>query len=87
MRKRSFDFYAISKIYFEIKYTEAAFGRVKFDTNHMEKFLLVYEYLLKDNRYIKGEYNTQNFFLKNYQIMRNLVHIRDNCFVVFFIPK
>lgn len=89
-KKTNFDFYISdkgSKVYFEVKYTENRFSTAKSDNNHQEKFKQIYEPLLKDNPYIKNECKNQDFFLKNYQIMRNLIHIKENCFVVFLIPK
>lgn len=89
-KKTNFDFSISdkgSKVYFEVKYTENVFGTAKSDSNHQEKFKQIYEPLLKDNPYIKNECKNQDFFLKNYQIMRNLIHIKEDCFVVFLIPK
>ncbi|NCB02470.1 MAG: hypothetical protein EOM67_09935 [Spirochaetia bacterium] len=88
--KTNFDFYISSKdsnIYFEIKYTETDFGRAKSDTNHIEKFYQVYKPLLDNNPYIRKECKTQDFFLKNYQIMRNIVHISEGNFVIFLVPE
>lgn len=90
-RKTNFDFYICladnTKIYFEIKYTEAEFGKAKNDPEHRFKFTNTYEPLLKNNPYVKCEYSDVNKFLDSYQIMRNLCHINGNSFVVFVYPK
>jgi hypothetical protein len=84
----SFDFYfrtkSGKKFFFEIKYTESGFGKEKSDDEHIEKFNKVYK---KHLSHIKDEYHTANRFLDHYQIMRNLVHIDDESFVVFIYPS
>jgi hypothetical protein len=90
-RKTNFDFYLQladqTQVYFEIKYSEYEFGKAKSDDEHKNKFINTYQPLLKNNRFIKHEYNEMNIFLDSYQIMRNLVHINDTSFVVFVYPE
>lgn len=89
-RKTTFDFYIKTlegiDIYFEIKYTEREFGKVKHDEEHIKKFQYTYKPLLLKNPYINDEYKSQDYFLSNYQIMRNLVHLSDFSFVIFIYP-
>jgi hypothetical protein len=88
-RKTNFDFFieCSKKIFFEIKYTEREFGKAKKDGSHKEKFIKTYQPLLRVNGYIKQEYKGVDSFLNYYQIMRNLVHINSNSFVVFLYPE
>jgi hypothetical protein len=95
-RPTNFDFYFETvtgkKFFFEIKYTEHDFGKApkdsanhkQFDKDHIEKFNAVYKDHLSS---IKPEYQEMNLFLCNYQIMRNLIHIGDNSYVVFIYPR
>ena len=90
-RKTSFDFFiqlqGTKRVYVEVKYTEQEFGRAKSDHSHKEKFIKTYLPLLENNIFIKDECKTESFFLKHYQIMRNLVHINEESIVVFLYPK
>lgn len=90
-RKTSFDFFIKlddgTEICFEIKYTESGFGKAKHDAAHKEKFLNIYLPLLINNKGINDEYKNETFFLDNYQIMRNLVHINDKRYVVVIYPE
>ena len=90
-RKTNFDFYMHSgsnaDIYFEIKYTEGGFGKVKNDKEHKRKFEFTYEKLLKNNRYIRNEFKNMDSFFSHYQILRNLIHLQNNSAVVFLFPK
>lgn len=89
-KKTNFDFYikdTTTRVYVEVKYTEDAFGSAVLDTNHQRKYKEVYEDLLMKNKYIKSEVKNVDFFLKHYQIMRNLVHLDESSYVVFLIPK
>ena len=90
-RRTNFDFYIQlsdnTKVYFEIKYSEAEFGKAKNDDEHRVKYANTYQPLLKNNGFIKPEYSEMDAFLDSYQIMRNLCHINDNSFVVFVYPK
>lgn len=92
-RKTNFDFFMrlnpSINVYFEIKYTENEFGKAKFDDEHDEhkkKFRKTYLPLLNNNPAIKEEFKEEDTFLKNYQIMRNLVHIDKDSYVVFLFP-
>lgn len=90
-RKTNFDFYmklnSGIKLYFEIKYTETSFGKAKHDPGHKNKFYSTYYELLHNNPAIKGSYKSEDFFLNNYQLMRNLVHIGKDSYVIFIYPK
>ena len=87
-RPTSFDFYIETKtgkkIFFEIKYTEQEFGKAKEDEIHIAKFNNVYKNNLQ---VIKKEYHEPIVFLKNYQILRNLICVSENSFVVFLYPN
>jgi len=88
-RPTNFDFYfrtnSEKQFYFEIKYTEDKFGNAKKDDEHKKKYSDIYNKVAE--KVIKKEYNNEDYFLDNYQIMRNLIHIDDNSYVVFVIPK
>lgn len=90
-RKTSFDLFIHSDsnmdIYFEIKYTEEGFGKVKNDHEHRIKFEFTYEKLLKENRYIRNEFKNMDSFFSHYQILRNLIHLQNNSAVVFLFPQ
>jgi hypothetical protein len=90
-RKTSFDFYVETKsgikIYFEIKYCENGFGKAKHDKEHKDKFNKVYKELLENNKSIKKAFKTEEYFLNNYQIMRNILHINEDSYVVFLYPE
>jgi hypothetical protein len=87
-RATNFDFYIETttgkKIYFEIKYTEHGFGKAKPDNAHSDKFDNVYSNNLSS---IKKEYCNKIAFLENYQILRNLICISENSYVVFLYPN
>jgi len=87
-RPTSFDFYFRTvkgkNIYFEIKYTEYAFGKAKKDKNHKEKYNSVYSNKCSN---INEQYSNLESFLNNYQLMRNLIHVSENSFVVLLHPK
>ena len=92
----SFDFYLETKsgkkLYFEIKYTESEFGgaqKEKDSKEYEQKYKLKYERIYKKaaNGKIASTFNNKDFFLDNYQIMRNLIHVSNDSFVVFVIPK
>jgi hypothetical protein len=81
----SFDFYfktqSGKKLFFEIKYTEGGYGKAKINSG---KFDQVYSNFLKPINF--NFHNPQPFF-DNYQILRNLVHIDENSYVIFIFPK
>lgn len=87
-RPTYFDYYIETKsgkkIYFEIKYTEQAFAKAKPDIEHSNKFNEVYSTTLNS---IKKEYCNEKAFLENYQIMRNIICVSENCYVVFLYPN
>jgi hypothetical protein len=87
-RPTYFDYYIETKsgkkIYFEIKYTEQSFAKVKADNIHTTKFKDAYSTNLTS---IKEEYCNEKSFLENYQIMRNVICISDNSYVVFLYPN
>ena len=90
-RKTNFDFYIkvleSIRIYIELKYTEQKFGIAKNDRAHVDKYLKTYQSLLRENRFIKDEFKTMDHFLRNYQVMRNLVHLGESDYVVFLYPE
>jgi len=88
-RATNFDFYIETvsgkKLYFEIKYTENEFGKAKSDNEHKKKYEQIYENAAEKT--LKQAYNTCEKFLENYQIMRNLIHVDSDSYVIFVIPK
>src|SRR5690606_3240282 len=87
-RPTSFDFYletnSRKKIFFEIKFTEQKFGEAKEDDIHLNKFNAVYKNNLGA---LEEDYHKPTIFLKNYQILRNLICISKDCYVVFLYPN
>lgn len=81
----SFDFYfetvSNKKIHFEIKYTEGGFGSKELNFDIFNKY---YSNSLNS---INTSFHKADFFFKDYQILRNLIHIDDNSFVVFVYPN
>ena len=88
----NFDFYIESsnreKAYFEIKYTEGDFGTAKDDKRHNDKWEHIYKALIENSPILKKEKVDKDTFFKNYQLLRNMVHIKDakTDYVVFLVP-
>lgn len=89
-RRTSFDFHIRNaegrEVFVEVKYTEDGFGAAIDDEEHRTKFLNTYIPLLQQNDYLTNVCKDQAFFLRNYQILRNLVHITPESEVRFLIP-
>ena len=87
-RPTCFDFYIETKkgkkIYFEIKYTEQNFGKAKPDDIHKGKFDDVYK---KNLNSIDEKYQDRCKFLENYQILRNVICVSKDSYVVFLYPN
>lgn len=87
-RPTSIDFYFETqlgkKFLFEIKYTEKDFGKAPMDEDHIQKFDKVYKNQI--GTAINSKYQTLSEFLKNYQLLRNLIHVGPNSYVVFVFP-
>ncbi len=86
-RPTSFDFYIETnsgkKIFFEVKFTEQKFGVAK-EADRIDKFNAVYKENLK---VINEKYHKPDVFFKHYQIVRNLICIKDkDSYVVFLYP-
>lgn len=81
----SFDLYletiSDKRVYFEIKYTEGSFGS---NTINSDKFDTVYSKFLTP---IKDDFHDEKSFYKNFQILRNLIHISGDSYVVFVYPE
>jgi hypothetical protein len=89
-RKTSFDFHLHSDredIFVEVKYTESGFGAAKNDDEHGNKFVNTYLPLLKKSLFLERSCQDRNFFLRHYQVLRNLVHITERSQVVFLFPR
>lgn len=84
-RPTSFDFYFETKsgkrLHFEIKYTEGKYGKAEINS---DKFDIVYSKFLTP---LNSLFHSSQPFFDNYQILRNLIHIDDNSFVVFVYPQ
>lgn len=80
----SFDFYfetnSGKQIHFEIKYTEDGFGKSVINS---EKFKNLYSKFLQP---LNPTFHSTEKFFESYQILRNLIHINDNSFVIFVYP-
>lgn len=92
-RKTNFDFFfqvndetTTYNVYVEVKYTENEFGSTKGGEGHNTDFQNVYSNLVNKAPFTEAV-KEKEFFFKNYQIMRNLVHIDDNSFVIFLYPE
>lgn len=84
----NFDFYLKSgktEIFFEIKYTEAGYGKCDNDQKHKEKFDTIYNKLIENCPAIKKPVTYDKEFCKNYQLFRNSIRAKDNNKYVVFI--
>lgn len=90
-RRTSFDFYVRSamgrEVFVEVKYTEDKFGQAKNDEEHRSKFRQTYLPLVERSTTLVPECRDERFFLRHYQILRNLVHIGDTGRVVLLFPS
>jgi len=90
-RKTMFDFYIRTKggknVFFEIKYTEDGFGKAEDDEDHQRKFTDVYEPKLNQSEVINKEFKIKESFFENYQIIRNVININEDSYVVFIYPE
>ncbi len=95
----NFDFYikldSGTNIYFEIKYTENNFGKAdlngalksKDPDKYAKKYKDLYKPLLANNPAINKDYKTEAEFYNNYQLLRNLLHINKDSYVIFIYPE
>ena len=89
----NFDFFIETtnghKIYFEIKYTENDFGTAKTDKSHIEKWESMYKSLIINSPIIESKLINQEEFFKNYQIIRNIIHVQNPIkdYSIFVVPK
>ncbi len=91
----TFDFFVQAKnqngriinLFIEVKYTEKGFGKAKDNRRHQEKIKHLYLPLAQANRVINSDWLDEENFRSNYQILRNLVHIKDDSYVIFIYPK
>ena len=58
----------------------------KNDQEHRDKFRKTYLPLVKESSFLEKKCQDEEFFLSHYQILRNLVHINDNDYVIFLFP-
>ena len=75
------------KVFFEIKYCEDGFGKVSKNDykSHWDKYQRMYKGLA--SKVIQDKFNNPEFFLTNYQLMRNLVHIDNSCYLILLYPS
>ena len=89
-RATSFDFYfetqSRKKLFFEIKYTEQGFGgrEKKRNVERKRKFENVYIKMMSAGQIKEVDEET---FLNNYQILRNLLHVDEDSYVIFVYPE
>jgi hypothetical protein len=72
------------RVYFEIKYSESRFASAKMDEKHIVKFNSVYSSLIQNK--FEERYSGSANFLKNYQILRNIWHLRSGDYCIFLFP-
>ncbi len=85
----NFDFYArclAGEVFVEVKYTENGFGSAKNDREHCGKFRQTYARLI-NSAFLTPECLKEDVFLRNYQILRNLIHIQPKSNVVLLFPS
>lgn len=87
----NFDFYLKSdetEVFFEIKYTEAGFGKCENDDRHKDKFERIYNGLIKKCPAIKDSITFNHEFCKNYQLFRNSIRATGkNKYVIFIYDE
>lgn len=89
----NFDFYIKdengNQAFFEIKYTEGDFGSAKDDDSHNKKWNSIYRVLIESSPVLKQRVIDKKEFFKNYQLVRNIVHVQDlqKDYVVFLVPE
>ena len=87
----NFDFYLKSgetEVFFEIKYTEAGFGKCDNDDRHKDKFASLYNGLIKKCPAIKDSITFNDEFRKNYQLFRNSIRATSkNKYVIFIYDE
>lgn len=87
----NFDFYLKSgktEVFFEIKYTEAGFGKCENDGRHKDKFVRIYNGLIKKCPAIKESISFNDEFCKNYQLFRNSIRATGkNKYVIFIYDE
>lgn len=89
----NFDFYIKdengNQAFFEIKYTEGDFGSAKDDDSHNKKWNSIYRELIESSPVLKQRVIDKKEFFKNYQLVRNIVHVQDlqKDYVVFLVPE
>ena len=87
----NFDFYLKSdetEVFFEIKYTEAGFGKCENDDRHKDKFARIYNGLIKKCPAIKDSITFNDEFRKNYQLFRNSIRATGkNKYVIFIYDE
>lgn len=90
-RRTAFDFHIRSQqgkdLFVEVKYTEDGFGRADADAEHLDKFRVTYAPLLAKSAFLAPHCSDPEFFLANYQVLRNLVHITPCSQVLFLFPR
>lgn len=90
----NFDFYikldSGTNLYFEIKYCENDFGipdLTKDPEKYKNKYEHLYRSLLQSNPALKEDYKPEEVFFNHYQVMRNLLHINEDSYVIFIYPS
>lgn len=90
-RKTNFDFYVSSgekEVFFEIKYTEYGFGTfdLKETDSHYKKFKNFYETKINNCPALyNGKIDFNEYYRKNYQLIRNVIRVTDKNKYVMFI--
>jgi len=83
-----FDFYletqSNKKIYFKIKYYENSLGYSRISKTHVKRYDLIYSKLL--HPFIQ-KYQSQEVFFRHYKIMKQLVHINQDTYLIYICPR
>ena len=91
--KTEFDFHIIddvmeTEVFFEIKYTEQAIGRWSKESASLDNFRNFYEPMLPLCCALKTEIDFNDRFIKDYQLFRNTLRVRnDKQYSIFIYPK
>lgn len=76
----------IANLYVVIKYTETGFGKAKNDEKHTTRIKKLYLPLARSSQTVNPDYLNIEQFSRNYKLMRNLVPIAPNSYVIFIYP-
>ena len=89
-RKTCFDFHFRLKsgkeVYVIAKYTQGCYGRAQ-EEDFLEKYEETYRPMLEASEIIREAYRNEKDFLENYSVMRNLVHLSRDSYLMVLYPR